>query len=59
MELSVLGMGGERGRTSEDRHVWRWRLWLKPECEVSLYHGTGMTLNTTRTPSVCNFLPNS
>lgn len=23
MELSVLGMGGERGRTSEDRHVWR------------------------------------
>lgn len=23
MELSVLGMGGEGGRTSEDRHVWR------------------------------------
>ena len=43
MELSVLGMVGEGGRTSEDRHVWRWD-WLKPECSGQLfYHSTGMT----------------
>lgn len=44
MELSVLGMGGEKGQDEWRQTRVEVRLWLKPECEGQFfYHGTGMT----------------